>query len=46
MIGTYILIGILCVLACISAWRDFHPKIQPNWSVKDIFMTYPPKRSK
>ena len=44
MLGTYILVIILFILAGISAWYDFHPKIQPNWTVKDIFLTYPPKR--
>ena len=46
MIKTYIAVIILFILAGISLWFDYHPKIQPSWSVKDIFMTYPPRKTK
>lgn len=44
MIFKYFIFVILVIMAIISIWFDYHPKIEPLWSVKDIFMTYLPKR--
>lgn len=46
MIFKYIIFVILTIMAIISTWFDYHPKIEQLWSVKDIFMTYPPKKNK
>lgn len=44
MIFKYFIFVILVIMAIISIWFDYHPKIEPLWSVKDIFMTYPPRK--
>lgn len=39
----FIMSCLLLVAGLISLWFDYHPRIEALWSVKDIFLTYPPQ---